>query len=220
MIPENILEYTEQQLVDWLRNEAGSSNPDYFHAKKAGSLKLQQVPEEYSKLLMLLRSHKIESYLELGIGNGGSFAVACYFMKETLKEATAVDCLAYRNAGIGQNEKEINGFIDYVEGFTNDCDVAFHNQTTDEFFAQAMIDNKGEIIWDAIFIDADHSHEGAKRDYDNAINFINKGGLIIFHDINSKACPGIMKLWSEVKQGRKHWEFIASQTCGIGVIQL
>lgn len=213
MIPKEVYDYNKAQLVDWLRNEAGSSNPDYFHAKKTGGLKLQQVPEEYCALLTLLKASDIKTYLELGIGNGGSFVTACYFMKHSLETAVAVDNLAYRNLGIGQNETEILSYINSIE---TKASKFFINSSTDDYFKS--IDSR--LSYDCIFIDADHSYEGAKRDYENSLKHINKGGLIIFHDINSAACPGIMKLWQEVKQGKTNWEFIASKTCGIGVIKL
>jgi len=210
MIPKEILNYSKPQLVDWLRNKAGSSNPDYFHAKATGGLKLQQVPEEYAELLLLLKERGVKSYLELGIGNGGSFSVACFMMQEALELGVAVDNLAYGNL-IGQNEKEVLEFIDAIEV---DAALQFANCSTDTYFVNR------KDMYDCIFIDADHSYVGAKRDYENSLKHINKGGLIIFHDINSAACPGIMKLWSEVKQGKTNWEFIASKTCGIGVIKL
>lgn len=211
MIPKEVYNYSIVQLTDWLRHEAGSSNPDYFHATKTGGLKLQQVPEEYSRLLLLLKESNVKTYLELGIGNGGSFVTACYFMQESLETAVAVDNLAYRNLGIGQNEKEI---VDYINSIDISAELRFSNNKTDDYFKMCQDD------FDCIFIDADHSYEGAKRDYENSLKHISKGGLIIFHDINSAACPGIMKLWQEVKQGKTNWEFIASSTCGIGVIKL
>ncbi len=215
MIKEEVYNYNKEQLIDWLRNEAGSSNPDYFHAKKTGGLKLQQVPEEYAQLLLLLKEKQPKTYLELGIGNGGSFATACFFMQESLSMADAVDCLAYRNMGIGQCEEEIMSFITPL--VSKGYDVKFHNATTDNYFKR-KIDAYG---FDIIFIDADHSYEGVKKDFVNAQKHINDGGLIIFHDIASQACPGIMKIWSEIKSQSQERciEFIHSETCGIGVVK-
>lgn len=214
MIKEDVYNYTKEQLVDWLRNEAGNSNPDYFKAKKPGGLKLQQIPEEYAALLILLKEHKPKSYLALGIGNGGSFATECYFMKESLVLADAVDCLAYRNLGIGQCEEEILSFVDFAKSIG--IDTKFYNEKTDDLFEDYNVHS-----YDVIFIDADHSYEGVKKDFINSQKHINEGGLIIFHDIASKACPGIMKIWSEIKQQdpERCIEFIHSDTCGIGVLK-
>ena len=50
-----------------------------------------------------------------------------------------------------------------------------------------------------------------------SVKFVsNKNGYIIFHDINSQSCPGIMQIWKEIKHD-KCGEFIYSNTCGIGV---
>ncbi len=217
MIPKEVYNYSKPELIDWLRNEAGSSNPDYFHAQLKGGLKLQQVPEEFAELLLFLKERKIKDYLELGIGNGGSFETICFFLKQSLQYAIAVDSLVY-GALINQTATEIKLRIDRINKYYSIENVAeFINKTTDDFFKTHEPDEAG---YDAIFIDADHSYDAAKRDFENAIRKINKGGVIIFHDINSAACPGIMKLWNEIKQGRKNWEFISSKTCGIGVIEI
>lgn len=217
MIPDKVLNFEYKELVNWLRYEAGSSNPDYFKAlaKKEGSLKLQQVPEEYANLLLTLKDHGVRTYLELGIGNGGSFAMACFMMQETLSMADAVDCLAYRDLGIGQCEEEIESFIKPLQ--ERGYDVKFHNSTTDDYFKKHI----DAYYFDAIFIDADHSYEGVRKDFVNAQKYISAGGLIIFHDIASKACPGIMKIWAEIKaqSPERCVEFIHSDTCGIGVVK-
>lgn len=210
MIKQEIISYGKAELILWLRHEAGSSNPTYFHANKDGGLKLQQVPEEYTDLLLFLKARKIKTYLELGIGNGGSFSVACFFMQETLEKAVAVDDFSYKEL-IGQSSTELNKFIEMIQV---DADINFINATTDQFFKSINPSHK----FDCIFIDADHSYEAARKDYYNSLEHINKGGIIIFHDINSDACPGIKRLWQEVKQGKASHEFIASKTCGIGVV--
>lgn len=214
MLKPEIYDYDHKRLVNWLRYEAGSSNPDYFSAVSIDGLKLQQIPEEYANLLFLLRSKNIQRYLCLGIGNGGSFTVECFFMKETLTEAIAVDNLVYGKL-IAQNRAEVLAYMQALSTFVNSR-LFFAQETTDQFFKEEPKDSK----YDAIFIDADHSYDGASKDYKNALNHINKGGIIIFHDINSEACPGIRTLWQEVKAGRKFHEFIHSSTCGIGVIEV
>lgn len=217
MIPKKVLSFNLEGLTNWLKYDAGSSNPDYFGAirKHEGSLKLQQVPEEYSRLLLLMKSHKAKSYLELGIGNGGSFAMACFMMQETLENADAVDCLAYRNLGIGQNEIEILNFIENIKPFMKTQFVDFHNETTDDFF------ETNEKKYDLIMVDADHSYEGVRKDFVNAQKHINENGLIIFHDIASKACPGIIRIWKEIKSEVPEMctEFIHGENCGIGVLK-
>ncbi|MGA2014950.1 MAG: class I SAM-dependent methyltransferase [Solirubrobacteraceae bacterium] len=73
---------------------------------------------------------------------------------------------------------------------------------------------------DLLFIDGDHSLAGASRDFLNYRALVRPGGLIAFHDIvpdeflrtgrRSGAYAGdVPRLWSSVKPGYEHREFIA-----------
>lgn len=48
--------------------------------------------------------------------------------------------------------------------------------TTDKFF-EAFTDPV-----DMVFIDADHSYESVKKDFENSLNLLNDGGVIVLHD--------------------------------------
>lgn len=226
MINSKVLDFNKEQLVYWLRHIAGSSNPDYFNAAKIGGMKLQQIPEEYAELLLILKSFGAEDYLALGIGNGGSFAMECLFMSEKLKNAVAVDNLYYGDL-IQQNEHEVLMHIKDVHKYCNpECKIHFKNMSTSDFFlelgneAQKQFPS-GPVLFDVGFVDADHSYEGVKADYLNMRKHIRKTGLIIFHDINSTACPGIKQIWQELRNlPTWHREIIHSDTCGIGIIQM
>lgn len=56
---------------------------------------------------------------------------------------------------------------------------------------------------DFLFIDGDHTYEGAKKDYEMYSEYVKKGGVIAFHDINetelhkSQNCR-VYKLWQEL----------------------
>lgn len=82
----------------------------------------------------------------------------------------------------------------------------------------------GEPI-DLLFIDGDHTYEGARRDFELYSPLVRPGGLIGLHDIN----PGpeteaqdclVPKLWAELKAGRRTEEFIdePDNAYGIGLI--
>lgn len=207
-----IYEYGELALTTWLKH-CGSEIPDYFKALNGGGLKLQQVPEEYASLLLLLKSRDIKRYLALGLGNGGSFLTECFFMQRTLQSATGVDSMSIKEAA-WQSEALIRTRFKQVNQFCPNVDLKFAMMTTDDFFFVTH----DSTLFDCIFIDAGHKYEEARNDFDNSLKHIAKGGMIVFHDIASELCPGVQKLWQEVKQGRRNVEFIASQTCGIGVV--
>jgi SAM-dependent methyltransferase len=199
-----------QKLTDYLRFEAGSSNPGIFQAVAEGGYKLQQIPEEFSKLLLYLKDRKIEHYLELGIGNGGSFEMICEYLPY-LKSAYAVDDLSYGHL-INQNQEEIEERIGRLRTNRN-AEFKFFNMSTDAFF------NKPGGAYDCVFIDADHTYESVKKDFENSKKRLNGGGIIVFHDIVCDSCGdnSVRKLWNEI-QGKKI-EFIHGIHCGIGIIE-
>jgi len=56
--------------------------------------------------------------------------------------------------------------------------MEFYNMSTDNFFNQLDI----TIKFDAVFIDADHSHEQSLKDFMNVKDRIIEDGFIFFHD--------------------------------------
>ncbi len=77
---------------------------------------------------------------------------------------------------------------------------------------------------DFMFIDGDHSYNGAKQDFENYKNLVHPGGLIALHDIAPNQTDlesQVDRLWSEIKAGYKTEEFIADPGqgwAGIGLI--
>ena len=208
MIEDKILDYNKDELISYLRYEAGSSSPAYFLCEKEEGLRLQQVPEEFCGLLLWLKEQKFEKYLELGIGDGGSFLLNVFFQSD-LKKAVCVDNCAY-----WQNEqyKRIQEKITFLKNKKQECEITFVNSKTDDFFAQ------NTEKFPCIFVDADHSYEAVKKDFENSLKILEDGGCIILHDINSRGCPGIIKLWKEIKND-KCKKFVYSDTCGIGIFK-
>ena len=70
-----------------------------------------------------------------------------------------------------------------------------HRMTSDEFFSDNI------LKFDVIFIDGMHTHQQVMKDFQNAKQIINAGGVILFHDVlpdnrytawpNKKARPKI-----------------------------
>ena len=58
--------------------------------------------------------------------------------------------------------------------------------------------------YDLIFIDADHTYKSIKQDFENYSQFLSRGGVIGFHDIDCPDWPGINKYWNEIKETGKY----------------
>ncbi|MGC8734886.1 MAG: class I SAM-dependent methyltransferase [bacterium] len=86
---------------------------------------------------------------------------------------------------------------------------------------------------DFIFIDADHSYDGVKKDFELYSQFISEGGIIAFHDIseyiektvNNLSIHGVNKFWNELKNSKQKYNFKEYEeifenayTYGIGVV--
>lgn len=69
---------------------------------------------------------------------------------------------------------------------------------------------------DFLFIDADHSYEAVKKDFENYSPFVRKKGWIAFHDI-ANSTVGVKDFWAELKPRFENKEFIVG--AGIGVIK-
>jgi len=151
----------------------------------------------------------VKTYLELGIGDGGSFLLDSFFCKKMIKVAHCVDSACYPRAV--QSLSGIEQKIGELKLLLPESEVVFYNETTDVFFGARR------NPYDCIFIDADHSYEGVKKDFENSLMILGEGGRIIMHDINSNTyCPGLVKFWKSIKNS-KSIEFVCSEDCGIGI---
>jgi predicted O-methyltransferase YrrM len=75
---------------------------------------------------------------------------------------------------------------------------------------------------DFLWIDADHSYEGAKRDYEMYSPLVRHGGLVAFHDIATRAKgAAVYRLWAELKTCHECREFQELRDyMGVGVVNV
>lgn len=117
-------------------------------------------------LVLMAKWIKPECYLELGVRCGDSL----WPISDHCKMCCAVDIdFSHLNRPKKQN-------------------MMFVQKTTDKFFE----DIEPDVIFDMIFIDADHSHESSLKDFVNASNHIIEDGFIFLHD--TYPCSEEMKL--------------------------
>lgn len=60
-------------------------------------------------------------------------------------------------------------------------------------------------LFDFIFIDGDHSYNGVKKDFENALKVIKPDGIIAFHDSNvHEEGMGVWQLMDELKKDNRY----------------
>ncbi len=197
------------QLAEMIRRvqEAGTDSLSHFGGgyTHEGGLYLQQNPEEFAGLALLLQSRGTGArYLEIGTASGG----AARFLHD-LCGFKSVSCL-----DDGKHPRAVyQGKLlpPHAERWLGDS----HSD-------DARIALEAPPAPDVAFIDGDHSYEGVTADIAMVLPRCQAGALIILHD--TVVCDGVKRAWRELLasgKARKVAEFIgAERPLGIGVAEV
>jgi hypothetical protein len=207
----DIKKITEEELENLLpylgmNGENVHEMPTHLSQHYNVGLRFWQYPNQFSKYLKLLSTFKINSYLEIGCRWGGTFVITNEFLKLKNKNVKAFAC-------------DIIEMSDILTEYSKHSDFKYL------FINSTLLDkeNVQEQI-DLILIDGDHSYNGVKIDFERSLQYSPK--YVVFHDIKSDACGGVVKFWNEIKNNYKHHEFIEQYKSvngsylGIGLIEL
>ena len=157
----------------------------------------QQKWTELMELLKIVYSRQPKNILEIGVYKGG-----------TLRAWTNVVSPDANIIGLDLPGGSFGG------GFTEDEvgdieSLAQYNQTIKLIAADSHDKKTVKKIaefapFDFIFIDADHTYEGAKTDFDNYMPLLAEDGVMALHDVvkHGKHHPDVDvdKLWIEIKK--------------------
>ncbi len=158
---------------------------------------IYQTPGQIGKALVYLSKFKINSYLEIGVFQGGNFVFVSEYLKRFNPEIKCygIDPTNFLNP-------EIKEIIE-SEKFMS--------------FKSAISDQIKGTKFDLVFIDGDHSAEWIKRDFENVGKLAK---ICMFHDIQEKSCPDVKVFWDNL-DGNKI-EFLDSNAIpkvqGIGIL--
>lgn len=176
---------------------------------------LMQNPYELTDFIFELKKYEKESvkklckFLEIGFASGINNTILNKFFN--FKEIVAIDL-----------------FTSELNGYTLKANLMHKNLTL--ISGDSTSERVIEIVkklgpYDLVFIDANHNYEHVRKDFHNYKQFLNKEGVIAFHDIDCPDWPGINKFWNELKQTGKYEqkEFICRDYLlqyGIGMLTL
>jgi len=178
MITEGIMaDLDPADVAGWedMCNEAGSDCKTFFGGTRSGGSWLQQRPGEYARWLALLRLKRDMrwwefpiTYLEIGSAGGGSLRLAmesipceCFFAIDNGKHKHA----RFFTMWLAQDENGIDVWIDDSHSDDTKQWLADHNQ-----------------IFNAVFVDGDHSTAGVLQDLDMIRPYLDKHSLVGCHD--------------------------------------
>lgn len=168
----------------------------------------------------LIRAEKVQSYLEIGVRHGGSFNAVMRSLPAGSR-GVAVDL---PGVSWGRDDSEAT-LRRVVADLCNDGYRAelFLGNSQDPLIIAAVAEH---APFDAVFIDGDHSYEGALADWNN---YGKLARIVALHDIAgdnvvTKHTPipvEVPRLWRDIRQeivGKVH-EFVTdSRHWGIGVV--
>ena len=207
----DIKKITEKELEDLLpslgmNGENVHEMPTHLSQHYNVGLKFWQYPNQFSKYLKLLSKFKISSYLEIGCRWGGTFVITNEILKLKNKNVKAFACDLIDKSNI-------------LNEYSNHSDFKFIQINSMHLDKENIQDQV-----DLILIDGDHSYDGVKIDFERSLQYSPK--YVVFHDIASDACQGVVMFWNEIKNNYKYHEFVeqydsvSGSYLGIGVIEL
>jgi hypothetical protein len=184
-------------IVQWGPPVFGSD--EMFKNPSGNMAGIYQTPAQIGKALVYLSEFSINSYLEIGVFQGGNY----FFVSEYLRrfnpdiKCLGIDPTQYLN-------DEIRAIIE------TEMYLSFKGVTSEQL--------KGSEF-DLVFIDGEHTGGWVKRDYENVGQYAK---FCMFHDIQETTCPEVVEFWKTIKN-KKSIEFLDHESerplHGIGIIR-
>lgn len=180
---------------------------------------ITQIRSEIIGLLSRLNDLEPKIVVEVGTHKGGNSFLFCHAVP-SVNLVIGIDLAVQNSAKL----------IHFTRSGQKYC--ALHgNSQTREMVRRAQKNLRHQEV-DFLFIDGDHSYNGARADYELYSPLVRKGGIIAFHDIvpdhktrfgKPTGCYAgeVYKLWAEIKKNHRHEELIDNPDqdgFGIGII--
>lgn len=225
---KNLREFLNYEEKKELLSKTGFNNLEdlweFVISFNNGLIAPMQIKEEFLELLKIFKQYNPKIILEIGSCKGGTLFCFC---KLASYDATIISIdlpfwgskkyhkYDYLIIQLFNCFKKDNQELHLIRGSSQD-------KNTVSYLEKLL---NGRKI-DFIFIDGDHSYEAVKKDFEFYSKFINKSGIIPFHDIAPKYTDGSSVFWNEIKNNKKKYNYIdykeiikdsEQDACGIGI---
>ena len=185
---------------------------------EAAAIGMGQVPEEIAELATFVAGLRPRHVMEIGCDRGGTFYLWAHLAAGT---ALAVD-LPGGGFSTGLPPGEYAAIHRAMATWSPGARVVLGDSRSPEV-AREVRDALGGEPLDFLFIDGDHSYEGARADYEAYRRLVRPGGWVGLHDVadserhRSQGCE-VARLWGEI--GGTKLEISAGRGwAGIGLVQ-
>ena len=185
------------------------------------SIRPGQIPSEIKQLAKEVKDLSPRIAMEIGTAKGGTLYIWSRYL-ESCKRIISID-LPGGPFGAGYPKTKIKFF----RLFAPDKELYFlrgdsHSKEIANKVSQILKQDKVDFL----YIDGDHTYEGAKQDFEMYSKLVRRRGIIAFHDIvyhpHVPNCK-VNKFWNEIKRKYASKEIIASENqewAGIGVLYI
>lgn len=147
-----------------------------------GAALVAQSPFELKMLLRVFAMVQPRTALEIGVWHGGTLA----HWLQGCRKVVAIDSMML----------EMERWRDWGQDLGSDLQL-LHGESGDPAIVRRA---RQHAPYDFILIDADHTYESARRDWENYGPMVAEGGVVCFHDIRPRPEYGVAELWSEIKE--------------------
>jgi protein-L-isoaspartate O-methyltransferase len=134
-----------------------------------------QIPRQFADFLVFLSEAQPRFVLEVGTWTGWTGAMLAAYVRRFAPLPRVVT-------------------IDPHSHVSEEMEKELYSRTG--LIVQKGTSGDNEEDWDLVFIDGDHSYDAVLRDWNNLKDH---SRMVAFHDANDSTCPGVMRLWQEVK---------------------
>jgi cephalosporin hydroxylase len=157
---------------------------EYTGFGKFKSIKMSQGKESMHELAVAVEEFSPSVVLEIGTAKGGTLYLWSRFL-DSVDHVLSLD-IDYRNRD------------EFFQVFTDDADLTFIEGDSHAGATVSTVRHQlnGDTI-DFLYIDADHSYEGVKRDFSLYSELLSEDAIVGLHDIAHPG-TGVSRFWEEL----------------------